>query len=210
LDAAARSERNSDLRETYLIGAGRGYAQAGKMQEASNSLEQAIRDEPDGTQPYVDLTILVLGPRHQLETAQRVIAQGVRAGADAPALYYALARAASANGDLGMTEAALVSSVEVQPTFDALLRLGGLYAEERKYSRAALTYRRATELDPESAEAFFNLGLAEQNDYEFSDAERDLARAVKLAPSSAAYRDHYAEFEHTVAQSVKETKSQNE
>jgi len=208
--SAGQTELNSDLSETYLMNAGRAYARAGVMVAAQRSFEAAIRDEPDDDRPYVELTTLVLGPQRQLKTAKNVVMQGVQAGADAPMLYDALAGAADADGDSELTESALRSSIEAGPTLNRLLRLGGFYVSQTKYARAALTYRRATEIDPQSAEAFFYLGVAEERDYAFTDAERDFARAVRLAPENVSYRSRYAEFERSIAQSIRNSQHLSE
>jgi tetratricopeptide (TPR) repeat protein len=208
--SAGQTELNSDLSVTYLMNAGRAYARAGVMHAAQRSFEAAIRDEPDDDRPYVELTTLVLGPQRQLKTAKNLVMQGVQAGADAPALYDALAGAADAAGDSELTESALRSSIEAGPTLNRLLRLGGFYVSQTKYARAALTYRRATEIDPQSAEAYFYLGVAEERDYSFSDAERDFAHAVRLAPDNVNYRTHYVEFQRTVAQSIKDSQHLSE
>jgi O-antigen ligase/tetratricopeptide (TPR) repeat protein len=208
--SAGQTEPNSDLSETYLMNGGRAYARAGVMDAARRSFEAAIRDNPDDDRPYVELTTLVLGPQHQLEAAKNLVTQGVQAGADASALYDALARAADADRDSELTEAALRSSVEARPTLKGLLQLGGFYLNETKYARAALTFRRATDIDPQSAEAYFYLGVAEQSDYAFTDAERDFARAVRLAPENVSYRSRYAEFERSVAQSIRDSQHLSE
>jgi O-antigen ligase/tetratricopeptide (TPR) repeat protein len=198
----AERERDNDIRENYLLNAGRAYAQAGRMEEAKKFFEEAIRNEPTNDRPYADVTTLVLGPQHELKAAQDVIAQGVRAGADGAPLYDALASVAQQDKDPESAETALQDSVGVRPSFSALMRLGMFYLSEAKYGRAALAMRRATNSDPQSAYAYFYLGLAEEGDYRFSDAEKDFSRALKLAPDNVGYRDHYAEFERKIAESI--------
>jgi tetratricopeptide (TPR) repeat protein len=200
---AALRERDESIRENYLLNAGRAYAQAGRMDEAKKLFEAAISNQPTNERSYADVTTLVLGPRHELKAAQRFIARGIRAGADAAALYQALAEAAQTDGDSELTENSLKGAVEARPTLAALLRLGIFYISETKYARGALILRQATESNPGSAEAYYYLGVAEENDYRFSDAERDLAKAVQLAPANARYRAHYTEFEHSLARSIK-------
>jgi O-antigen ligase/tetratricopeptide (TPR) repeat protein len=206
----AERERDNDIRENYLLNAGRAYAQAGRMEEAKKFFEEAIRNEPTNDRPYADVTTLVLGPQHELKAAQDVIAQGVRAGADGAPLYDALASVAQQDKDPELAETALQDSVGVRPSFSALMRLGMFYLSEAKYGRAALAMRRATNSDPQSAYAYFYLGLAEEGDYRFSDAEKDFSRALKLAPDNVGYRDHYAEFERKIAESIPASPRQSE
>jgi len=200
---ALRDERDPKTRGKYLVGAGLAYAQGGDTKGAEGSFEEAIRNEPADARPYAYLVTLVLGPRHQLEAAQEAVAEGVREGADGQALYDALADAAQHDSDTQLAETALQNAVDLHPSFVALFRLGTFYLDEKKYGRAALTMRRAIETNPRSADAYFYLGLAEESDYRFSEAENDLRLAVRLAPTNAGYRSHYDNFEHKVAQGVK-------
>jgi tetratricopeptide (TPR) repeat protein len=199
---AATSERDRALRESYLIDAGVAYAQAGDFTRAQTLFDQEITQDPADERPYRYLVTLVLGPRHDLKAAQSVIARGVREGADAAVLYDALATVAQTDNDRDLTEAALKESVAARPTYPALFHLGMFYLDDAKYSRAALIMRRATASFPQSADAYFYLAVAEERDYRFSEAEKDFSRAVKLAPSNVGFRDHYADFEHKVAESV--------
>jgi O-antigen ligase/Flp pilus assembly protein TadD len=199
---AAEHEVNSQKRQAYLFGAGIACARANDLPGARALFQSAIRNQPTDARPYVYLTTMVLGPLHQLKAAQAAIAEGVRAGADGLELYAALAAEAQADGDAQATEAALRDAVDVQPTFDSYRRLGLFYLNAKNYGRAALNLRRATEANPRAADAYFNLGLAEEDDYRFSEAERDFSSALRLAPDNAAYRTHYMEFERKVARGV--------
>ena len=104
------------------------------------------------------MTTLVLGPQHQLKAAQSLVAQGIQAGADAPVLYEALAKAAQADGDSELTETALRGAVEARPTLAALIRLGSSTSPKRNTPVPLLTLRRATRTNPLSAEAYYYLG----------------------------------------------------
>lgn len=207
---AAESERNPRIREDYLVGGGISYARSGDTRDAQELLESAIRDDPTDIRPYHYLATAVFGPQHRMKAAQSVIAAGIRAGADGPALYDALANAAQADGDSKVAESALRHAVAAQPTFDSLMRLGIFYMNDGQYDHAAFALHRATELNPHSANAYFRLGLAEEDGYRFSDAERDFAIAVRLAPANTGYRAHYAGFERKLAQSIKLSRAANQ
>ena len=79
---AAQREGDSDTGENYLLRGGRTYAQAGHMEHARELFDRAIRNQPAEARPYVDETTLVLAPQHELKAAERLVAQGVQAGAD--------------------------------------------------------------------------------------------------------------------------------
>jgi O-antigen ligase/tetratricopeptide (TPR) repeat protein len=205
---AAEQEFDPELREDYLVGAGVSYARSGDLANAQSFFESAIQNDPRDDRSYQYLVTMVLGPRRELKAAQEVVAQGLRAGVDRAALYTALAGVARTEGDMRLTETALCDAVDAQPTLGSLLRLGMFYLDEKKYDRAALTLRRATETSPQSADAYFYLGLAEESGYRFSEATTDLYRAVQLAPANAGYRAHYLDFERRIAQSVKVSRSE--
>ena len=198
---AAADERDQSRREAYLVAAGLAYARAGEVANAEKFFNEAIRIEPADDRSYIYMTTLVLGPRHELRVAQKLVAEGVRAGADGSALYGALAEAGKNDGDPQLTEAALCGAVDARPSFTSLFRLGMFYLDEKKYDRAALIMRRAIGTNPGSGDAYFYLGLAEESDYRFDDAERDLLKAMQLAPTNADYRAHYLDFERKVQQS---------
>jgi tetratricopeptide (TPR) repeat protein len=94
------------------------------------------------------------------------------------------------DGDLRLAEAALCGAVDARPSFTSLFRLGIFYFDEKKYDRAALIMRRAIGRNPGSGDAYFYLGVAEESDYRFDEAERDLLTATQLVPTNADYRAH--------------------
>jgi O-antigen ligase/tetratricopeptide (TPR) repeat protein len=200
--AAARAQ-DPKARERYLLSSGVAYARASQLADAQQMFERAIRGAPARARAYECLVTAVLGPRRQLKAARAVVARGVRAGADGSVLYAALARAAENAGDRELAQGALQAAVTARPSFTALVRLGTFYLGEGKYDHAALIMREATESRPRSARAYFYLGLAEERNYSFSAAARDLAHAARLAPDNATYRAHYASFERKLAQGLK-------
>ena len=68
--------------------------------------------------------------------------------------------------------------------------LGDWYFNERHYTLAILTYKRALELDPECAAIYHRLGLAYYKEGEFDDAKDAFQKAISLNPLSAHY--HYS------------------
>jgi len=201
-NATDQQERVNDFRS-----AGAAWADAGRYAAAVKAFRRAITEAPDDSQSYIDLMRLVLGPEHQFGAAAALVSEGIQAGADPSTLYGGLAEAAYAARNLELAENALGKAIAENPTFAGYYRLGQIYIEDRKYDRATLALRRAAERDPTSADAYFNLGAAEEADYHFVDAESDFARAVKLAPKNAAYRDHYRDFERRLAEGVRSGQS---
>ncbi|MDE0043193.1 MAG: tetratricopeptide repeat protein [Candidatus Poribacteria bacterium] len=68
--------------------------------------------------------------------------------------------------------------------------LGDWYFNERHYTLAILTYKRALELDPECAAIHHRLGLAHYKEGEFDAAKDAFQKAISLHPLNAHY--HYS------------------
>jgi tetratricopeptide (TPR) repeat protein len=88
------------------------------------------------------------------------------------------------------------------PTLAAMMNLGDFYRETRRYDRATIAYEHATEIDPSSARAYFNLGQAEESAFDFAAASRDYARALKLAPDDKGIRQAALDLQRRTAQSL--------
>ena len=89
-------------------------------------------------------------------------------------------------GDREQESAALLKALELQPrSADTLFRLANLSIAERKFDRAALYLNRVTTINPDSANSYFQLAVAEEGRYRFADAGRAYARALELAPDNA-------------------------
>jgi hypothetical protein len=56
---------------------------------------------------------------------------------------------------------------------------------------------------PDSGEAHFGLGLAEEGDYNFAAAENEFAHAIALDPKNSSYQDHYSQFKQRLTEDTK-------
>jgi O-antigen ligase/tetratricopeptide (TPR) repeat protein len=199
---AADSESDPVVRSNLLVSAGTAAARAGDYAAGERELREAAAADPTNPDPYHYLATVIYAPRRQLKQAQLAIQQGIDRGADPFRLYCALADAANAVGDRGAEESALKSALELRPSDLATNeRLASLYMSQKRYDRAVLLMKGLTEIQPDSADAFYRLAQAEEANYQFFDAGRDFARAVELAPQNQAMKSHYAAFQKRVAQS---------
>jgi tetratricopeptide (TPR) repeat protein len=102
---------------------------------------------------------------------------------------------------------ALLQALELQPrSADVLSRLASLYSDKQNFDRAALYLDRITKINPDSADVYFNLAVAEEARYRFADASRAYARAIELAPGNESYRNRYEAFRERVAANTKDTR----
>ena len=69
--------------------------------------------------------------------------------------------------------------------FDALLNLGLVYQGEKHYDLAISNFRKAVELQPNSAEAHNNLGFALLQNGNLKQAIQELRHSIELKPEYA-------------------------
>lgn len=66
---------------------------------------------------------------------------------------------------------------------------GVVLATQKQYVEAVQQLERATSIDPQNAEAFYNLAIVHMEMRKFERAKEDLTRAISVVPSSAAYQE---------------------
>jgi tetratricopeptide (TPR) repeat protein len=59
--------------------------------------------------------------------------------------------------------------------------------------------RRATEIRPDSAQVYYNLGLVEEAQYQYFAAGREFRRALALDPEDPELQSHYKTFQAKLA-----------
>ncbi|HVC45015.1 MAG TPA: O-antigen ligase family protein [Candidatus Binataceae bacterium] len=185
--------------------AGVNFARAQMYGRAESEFRAAIAIDPSDPQPYRDLLEGVMAPRGDVTGASAAVREGISNGADRVALDTALANVAHQAGDNDTAEAAMAEAFRYDPTFDSAMHLGQLYADEGKYDHAAVSFRRATQIDDHSAPAFLSLGRAEEGAFDYAAAEHDYARAMALAPQDEGLRVNYEEFQKRTAPATRPT-----
>jgi len=195
---AAQSEPEEQKRTDYLLAAGTAFARAKQLNAAESALRKAAQNTRDDPRPYEDLITLVLAPRNDLGQAEQIISQAAEQGTDPYPLWMALAQAAQSNGNPMMAESSLVAALSIRPDLDTALRIGQFCLDSRNFEKAALYMRKATQIDPSSAQAFYYLGAAEEGAFNYPQADKAYARAVALAPGTEDFRSRYQEFRSRV------------
>lgn len=204
--AARRADSEEGERFGYLlVKAGRNYALAGDGASATKVLREAEKVDPSDPKPYIELVESVFGPAGDVGAARMAAEQGIRHGVDPYRLEMALAAATEKAGDKEAAAQALEQAFRYEPKFEAAMQLGNLYLSANRLERAVLTLQQATELRPNSAEAFYALGQAQEASFDYAEAAKAYARAVALAPRSELYRSTYTEFERRTAEAAKAT-----
>ncbi|RBP17589.1 tetratricopeptide repeat protein [Roseiarcus fermentans] len=120
--------------------------------------------------------------------AQRVFDDLLRRFPDPVATWAEVGDALERSGQRELAARAFAMALRAQPTVKLLLRFGSALHALGRRGEAAGAYRKALELDPASAEAWFKLGLA------FQDGRRP-DRAAEAYRSALALRPDLAEAE---------------
>jgi tetratricopeptide (TPR) repeat protein len=196
---AARLTADDIGRFDFLFKAARDYLQTREYAAAEQALLLACQIRPDDPGPYAELAQNVYAPKDNLAAARAIIKQGIKHGADPYALQMALAGAAEQNGDYSLTEAALVSALRYELSFDTMLRLGQVYFEEQRFERSVSTLQQAAKLNPNSPEAFMWLARAHEANYDYYAADRSWRQTLVLAPADPGLRDQYRDFRQRIA-----------
>ena len=188
----ALSEKIPAVRVDYYMKAGLAWNKAGEREKAERFLRRALALSPHELRLYEYLATHVFAQAGNLAAARVLIQQGIRSGVDPYGLSLILAHAAQRAGNAVEVRRALLQALEWRPaSFEAHYRLGALYLQANNFSRAALSLRRAVELDRCSASASFALGQAEEGRYHYAEAEAAYRRTVALNPDDKRAQDAY-------------------
>jgi tetratricopeptide (TPR) repeat protein len=108
-------------------------------------------------------------------------------------LWTELASAYQNVGDNANAEKALLRALNLDPSYEVLMRAGQFYLAAQHFDRAAAMFRRAIEVVPDSGAAYSGLGASNEGGYEYFEAEQAYAKAAQLSPSD--YQSGYEAFQ---------------
>ncbi len=139
-----------------------------------------------------------------LNSAKVEVEKSSRKGQDPFPLYLLLADAASKAGDRDEERAALLAALNLRPrSSNTLFRLADLYLQEKNFDRAVLYFSKIANINPNSADVYYHLAVAEEGRYRFAAAEKAYRRAVELAPQNTGIQSRYEAFKTRLAESQK-------
>jgi tetratricopeptide (TPR) repeat protein len=201
---AAATERDPQARTEYLVNAGLASLQGRDWRKAESAFRDAAATVPSDPRAYEYLTTLY-GQKKDLELAKAVVSQGCNRGAEPFPLYVSLAQVQQGAGDIAGAESALLEALKYRPqNFDAAFNLGQMYLQQQNFVRAAIWFQKAAASNPRSADAFYQLGRAEEESYRYFEAEQAYARALSLAPHNAGFKADFDAFERKVREAESE------
>lgn len=192
---AAQHARDSHAQYLYLLSAASAASRGRDYKRAQSLLEQAYAVEPDQPKAYYELVMNVYVPQKDMAGVKHTVAQAIDNGIDSYEMESLLASAAQSMGDLPAAIDAIKKIAADRPdSFEVTMRLGELYGQNHDFNQAVIMLTRAIELRPDSALAYEILAGADEQAYNYADADKAYARAAQLAPDNEAYKMSYAAF----------------
>jgi O-antigen ligase/tetratricopeptide (TPR) repeat protein len=192
-EAAAGRAGEAARKANLFVQAGSSYAQAGDEGRTEMLLRKAAALAPEDPRPYQMLATMVYGPQKQVANISKTIADGIKNGAPAFALYLASAEAAQKAGALDQSKKALSMAKEalrtesqegqepLRPYYalaEAAQRLG--FPDE-----ATSALLQALEFRPSSTETLLRLANLYLQDGNFDRAAYYFRSYVEINPAAA-------------------------
>jgi O-antigen ligase/tetratricopeptide (TPR) repeat protein len=200
LTQAAARENDPTHRAQYLRDAADAYLSTGQMDSAAKVMQLAIDADPGNADNYTELIARVLAPRGQFEQVQSLMSKGIDQGADACKLALSVINGANALGRADFAEQALDTALKADSTsYDCTMAMGELCLASGRNARAMLLFGKATELRPDSAIAYMELGTAADKNYDYFNAEKAYDRAASIAPGNPDVAERLAGFKRKMA-----------
>jgi O-antigen ligase/tetratricopeptide (TPR) repeat protein len=199
--AAATAETEPVQKSTFLTEAAISEVAAHQLDHAQANFQAALSLAPERVEPYARLMGVMLRKKDP-GSARAVLDRAIKHRVDPLPLYVLLVQGEADVGDHRSAEAVALEALDNYPDDREITRLlGTIYLSESRYTDAALLFRRLCELKSDDADAFFNLGIAQEHAYEFSAAETAFQQAIRLSPANRDYRKRYTQFESNMIRS---------
>jgi O-antigen ligase/tetratricopeptide (TPR) repeat protein len=199
-EASAKYAHDHVTKSKYFLAAGQAYSDLDEPSAAEKEFRAAVAADPNNQEAYLRAVDILVRENREAEALALIESADLE---HAP-LYIELGTAERNSGKFAPAESAVGKVVQSHPEDrDALRLLGDIYRRQEKFPQSALMFRRASELAHASAEDFFNLGVAEEAQYNYAAADTAFQHAISLAPRNPDFRDHYHDFKATLNRNKK-------
>jgi tetratricopeptide (TPR) repeat protein len=206
---AAERESDSDYKSQYFLDAARVYVQSENLGSAQQAFRNVLSGDPQNQAAYQELIDLLVREK-KAAAVNHLLDEAAQNGVDATPLWAAYARAAESAGDPSTAEQAARVALQNRPSdLETMRLLGSLYFQHGKFAQAAATFEDVTDIDPDSAQDFYMLGISEESDFQYDAADRAFRKAVALRPNDQGFNAHYSEFQARLKQSSAELVNPN-
>ncbi|MBN1220609.1 MAG: tetratricopeptide repeat protein [Anaerolineae bacterium] len=180
----------------FYIADGDTYFAQGKLNEAADAYEQAIKLEPDNDLPYIRQSRLLIYTHDTAKAVERA-AQAVLLNPPSPENLAYYCRALDWEARYGEALDACSCAIELAPDYaEGYAFLSEIYADQAQWVLARTTAQQALEANFQSMDAHHNMGYALEVQGRYAEAAEFYENAAALAPNLgplyiAAGRSHY-------------------
>jgi Flp pilus assembly protein TadD len=170
------------------------YVQAGRLQEAQDRLNEALRLKPDNAEALSNLgTVLQLQGR--LPEATQHLAEAARLKPGDDRIRFNLGNGMHAAGRLDEAVREYRRAIQINPeNADAHFNLAMVLGPQNRLDEAIAHLRRAIEINPQNADAHRNLALAYGLQGRIDEAIQSVRTALRIQPESTPAQQQLAQL----------------
>ncbi len=163
----------------------------GDLSTAIQAAQRSVSLDPTDYQNYLELAkvygaVVSLKVSGAYDASKSAYTTALSLNPQDPEIYYDLAQLDIANGDNATAETDATKAITEKNDYaDAIYLLSQIYIQENNLPQATNAVKALAVLSPTDAGTFFELGLLEYNQSDYTDAASALNQAITLSPGYA-------------------------
>ncbi|HEV2913504.1 MAG TPA: tetratricopeptide repeat protein [Pyrinomonadaceae bacterium] len=184
-EPTANEEENKKIQAIGFFSRAYKAGQAGDPSKAEELYRKTIELNPDYTDAYNNLGVLLLRDRALYAEAEALFRKAIELKPDYASAYNNLGVLLSKDAaHYAEAEAAYRKAIELKPDYaNAYNNLGLLLSKDAaRYAEAEAAYHKAIELKPDDFHAYYNLGMLLGDTALYAKAEAAYRKAIELKP----------------------------